>query len=75
MFNFWNFIRGLRPKFRPQIPQKIFFCPIFDPKTFWVKSDHYIILKSQKSYPLEMTYVLGGVRNLYVTYPNNVLNC
>ena len=39
---------ALRPKFRPKIPSKIFFCPKFLPKQFWVKSDHYIIKISKK---------------------------
>jgi hypothetical protein len=32
---------------RPNIPPKLFFCPIVSPKQFFVKSDHYMILKSK----------------------------
>ena len=50
--NCWNFICGLMAEIvvdRPKIPPKIFFCHIVLPKTFWAKSDHYMLLKSKKS--------------------------
>ena len=72
IFNFWNFICGSAAEIsadRPKIPSKIFFCPKFLPKKFWVKSDHYIIKISKKSIPppKKMAIFLGGGRTLFVT--------
>ena len=66
IFNFWNFICGSAAEIsadRPKIPSKIFFCPKFLPKKFWVKSDDYIIKISKKSNPLPQMaiFFLGGV--------------
>ena len=65
IFNFWNFICGSAAEIsanRPKIPSKIFFCPKFLPKQFWVKSDHYIIKISKKSSPPQKKwpFFLGG---------------
>ena len=64
IFNFWNFICGSAAEIsadRPKIPSKIFFCPKFLPKKFWVKSDHYIIKISKKSnLPKKMAIFFGG---------------
>ena len=68
----WRFLAEISAD-RPKIPPEIFFCPKYLPKKFWVKSDHYIILKSKKSYPPPEMAIFGGVRKLYVTYPNNNL--
>ena len=80
IFNFWNFICGSAAKIsadRPKIPSKIFFCPKFLPKKFWVKSDHCIIKISKKSTPPKKKWPFfgGRVRTLFVTYPSKVLNC
>ena len=79
IFNFWNFICGSAAEIsadRPKIPSKIFFCPKFLPKKFWVKSDHYIIKISKKSTPppKKMAIFGGGGRTLFVMYPSKVLN-
>ena len=73
---FWNFICGFVNENCGRSAEnysKLFLCPKFSSKKFWVKSNHYIILKSKKSTPPEMAIFWGG-RNLYVTYPNNVLS-
>ena len=78
IFNFWNFICGSAAEIsadRPKIPSKIFFCPKFLPKKFWVKSDHYIIKISKKSTPPPKNGHFWGGRTLFVTYPSKVLNC
>ena len=62
---FWNFICEFVAQNcgrSAKNSQKLFFCPIFLPKQFWIKSDHYI-LKSKKSYPqkwLFFFFFLGG---------------
>ena len=63
IFNFWNFICGSAAEIsadRPKIPSKIFFCPKFLPKKFWVKSDHYIIKISKKSIPPKNGHFFWG---------------
>ena len=71
IFNFWNFICGSAAEIsadRPKIPSKIFFCPKFLPKKFWVKSDHYIIKISKKSTPPKKMAIFfwGGGVALYL---------
>ena len=61
---------AVRPKFRPigqKFRPKTFFSPIVLPKQFWVKSDHYMLLKSKKSTPKKRA-LLGGsqfIRDLW----------